>query len=242
MKLEEKLVSWSDGKRTTKFIPRGGEILKTIGSSLIKVRFYLDQESHEWKTEDPKSVAVISIGDFEPMSETYKIVYSVGDTKSEIRITPEGFSWNNPEEDGWMERFIPYSYHYQIMEEEIFYGNLRTRYDKGIGVLGPTPLSQFSTGKEKKKRLECVNYISAVIDTDVEDGLHVGILAFRISEIARIEKRGKKWELGIKDQDGDYILIPKFIENPETHQWYCPGLTVNGRKLGDLKILDIESF
>ena len=243
MKLEEKLIAWSDGKKNIKFIPQGGEILKYIGSELLKVRFEKNS-SGEWTTETPEPVFVTFIGDFEPLTGTYKIVYRGKDKEGdeELRITPEGFSWNVPEEDGWMIRFVSYSSHFRMMEEELFYRNLKNLYLSGRGVLGPQEISQFSTGKERKKRLGSLNYIAAVIDTDIPGGIGEGILSFRISEISRIEKRGKKWEIGLRDQDGDYVSVQKFIEDPETHQWISPSFSIDGKVIGDLKILDIESM
>lgn len=242
MKLEEKLISWSNGKKTPKFIPQGGDILKFIGSEMLKVEFKRDPEDNLWKTDNPSPIFVISIGDFDPMTCTYKLVYKEqeGEDK-DLRITPEGFSWNNPEEDGWMTRFVSYSTHFTMMEEELYYNNLELRFSSNKGVLSPKELSQFSTGRERRRRLNNINYISAVINTNVEGGLGVGILAFRLSDIIKVEKRGKKWELGIKDNEGDYIQIHKFIEDQESHYWSCPEFIVNGKLLGELKIMDIES-
>lgn len=242
MKLEEKIITWSDGKRNVKFIPQGGEILKYIGSEMLKINFKKN-DAGEWNTETPIPVFIISIGDFEPLTGTYKVIYKGKDAdEEELRITPEGFSWNVPEEDGWMVRFVSYSSHFKMMEEELFYRNLKTLYTSEKNILGPQELSQFSAGKERKKRLGSLNYISVVIDTDTTEGIGEGILAFRVSEITRVDKRGKKWEIGLRDQEGDYIGVQKFIEDSETHQWYCPSFTLDGKVLGDLKILDIESF
>lgn len=241
MKLEDKIISWSDGKRNSKFIPQGGEILKYIGSEILYIKFTKNEEG-EWTTTDPSPVVVIRIGDFDPLTGTYKMTYKSKDLgEEELRVTPEGFSWNVPETDGWMIRFVTYSNHFKMMEEELYYRRLKEIYQTGNGVLGPQELSQFTTGKERKTRLGVLNYISVIIDSDVPGGLGEGILAFRVSEIIRIEKRGKKWELGLRDQDGDYIGVSRFIEDPETHQWYSPDFTLGGKLLGDLKIVDIES-
>lgn len=242
MKLEEKIITWSDGRKNTKFVPQGGEILKYAGADMFLIKFNKGKNG-DWTTENPNPVFISYIGDFDPLTGTYRLVYKEKESgEKELRITPEGFSWNFPETDGWMIRFVSYSSHFKMMEEEIFYQNLRTLYVSNKNILGPQELSQFTTGKEKKHRLGCLNYISAVIDTDIPGGLGEGFLAFRISEITRIDKRGKKWELGIRDQEGDYIGISKFIEDPETHQWYSPGFSIDGKIIGDLKILDIESF
>lgn len=241
MKLDEKIIAWSDGRRNTKFVPQGGEILKYVGSELLKVRFDRDSEGN-WVTTNPEPVFVVAIGDFDPLTGTYKMTWKEKESKEEdLRITPEGFSWNNPETDGWMIRFVSYSNHFRMMEEELFYQNLSSLFRSGRGNLGPNELSQFSTGKERKKRLGFLNYIAAVINTDVQGGLGEGILSFRISEITRVDKRGNKWELGMRDQSGDLIWVGKFIEDPETHQWYSPSFTINDTLLGDLKIIDIES-
>lgn len=241
MKLEEKIITWSSGKKTAKFISQGGDILKHIGSEVLMVQFHKDDKG-VWTTDEPIPVTIVFAGEFEPLTGTYRIIYKEKDSgDKELRITPEGFSWNVPEEDGWMTRFVPYSVHFKMMEEEIFYNNLRTKFNENKRILGPDILSQFSTGKERKRRLVELNYITAVINTDIEGGLNEGILAFRISEITNVTKRGKKWSLVIKDMEGDSVLIQNYIEDPETKVWYSPGLTINNKLIGDLKILDIES-
>lgn len=240
MKITEKIVSWSSGRKNAKFVARGGEILRFIGSELLCVRFTRG-DNGEWSTTNPIPVFVVSIGDYEPLTQTYKMVYKEKDSDpQEIRITPNGFSWNNPEEDGWMTRFISYSQHFMMMEEELYYQRLSELFTSGKGVLEPTEIAQFASGKERKARLSEINYISVVINTDIPGGPGEGILAFRVYEVTKVDKRGKKWEIILKDDFGDIFTIPKYIQD-ETGGWIAPGVTINGVLLGDLKILDIES-
>ena len=44
--LKEKIESWSLGKTNGKLIPRGGEILKSIGSEMLLVKF--KKENDNW--------------------------------------------------------------------------------------------------------------------------------------------------------------------------------------------------
>ena len=240
MKLEEKIISWSDGKGNTKFVARGGEILRFIGSELLCVKFEKSDEGN-WTAGNPIPVFVISIGDYEPLTQTYKMVYKEKESDpKELRITPNGFSWNNPEEDGWMTRFVSYSQHFMIMEEELYYQRLTDLFNSGKGVLEPSLVAQFASGKERKFRLSELNYISVVINTNIPGGLGVGTLAFRVSEVTKVDKRGKKWEIILKDDFGDLFTISKYIQD-ESGQWIAPGVTINGVLLGDLKLIDIES-
>lgn len=120
MKLEDKLIFWSDGRKNTKFIPQGGDILKYIGSEMLLIRFERD-ENGVWTTKTPDPVFIVSIGDFEPLTGTYKVMYRRKESgDEELRVTPEGFSWNIPEDDGWMIRLVSYSNHFKMMEEELF--------------------------------------------------------------------------------------------------------------------------
>lgn len=239
--INQKITSWSDGKKNAKFIQRGGEILKMIGGELLRIDF--SKEEDKWTASNPIPVIVSEIGDFDPLTGTYKIIYKEKDkdNSEDLRITPEGFSFNVPENDGWMKRFVTYSNHFLMMEEELYYRRLKDLFNSGRGILGPDQLSQFSTGKHKKERLGTFNYISAVIDSDVPGGVNEGILAFRISEISKLNKYGKNWDFGIRDDTGDYISIRKFKEDPDTKQWMVKNFSIDDTVLGDLKFIDIET-
>lgn len=236
--LEKKIECWSLGKNNGKLIPAGGEILKSIGSEMLFLEFNRDEEGN-WSTKDPLPVFIQSIGEYIPITGTYEITYTTKDqgVRSE-RITPEGFSFNDPETEGWMHRFITYSLHFKTMEEELYYNRLRSKFDKSEGVLPIESLMVLQKGRQKES-LGYHNYISAVIDTNVEGGLGEGILAFRISEITKIDKRARSWSFGLRDSDGYFVSVPKYQEI-EGQGWICKGLSIDNVVLGDLKILDIE--
>lgn len=235
--LEKKIESWSLGKTNQKLIPEGGEILKSIGSEMLFIEFI--KENDQWTAKDPVPIFVSGIGDYEPMTGTYEISYNKKDegVKTE-RIIPTGFSFNNPEETGWMHRFITYSLHFKTMEEELYYNRLRTKFDLSENVLPIEAIQTIQAGKQKDS-LGFHNYISAVINTDTENGIKSGILAFRISEITKLTKRSKSWAFGLRDWDGYFMSIPKYQEI-EKEGWICKDFSIDGTILGDLKILDIE--
>ena len=233
--LKKKIESWSLGKNNYKMIPTGGEILKSIGSEMLFIEF--TKESGEWIAKSPQPIFIQGIGDYNPLTGTYSVTYTKDKESKSERITPEGFSFNDPENDGWMHRFITYSLHFKVMEEELYYNRLRVKYDKSENVLPIEPLCVLQKGKQKES-LQYHNYIAAVIDSDVPGGVGEGILSFRISEITKIDKRAKSWNFGIRDNTGYYMLVSGYQEIDGT--WICKNFSVSGTVLGDLKVIDIE--
>jgi hypothetical protein len=235
--LKKKIESWSLGKNNYKMIPAGGEILKSIGSEMLFIEFSRDTEGN-WTTKDPQPIFIQGIGGYNPLTGTYEIKYSGKDkTVKTETITPEGFSFNDPDKEGWMHRFVTYSLHFKMMEEELYYNRLRTKYDKSENVLPIDSIIVLQKGKQEES-LKYHNYIAAVIDTDVEGGLGQGILSFRIGGITKIDKRSKSWSFGLRDTTGYYMAIPKYQELEGT--WICKNFSISGVILGDLKIIDIE--
>lgn len=232
---KKKLESWSLGKDNHKLIPAGGEILKSVGSEVLLIEFTRGEDG-VWKTSEPKPIFILGIGEYDALTGTYQIRWKDRGGEKMERIIPEGFSFNRPEEDGWMKRFITYSLHFKAMEEELYWGRLRMKYDRGEGVL---PIEAIQVLKGNKESLGYHNYIAAVIDTDVPGGLGKGILSFRISEIGRLQKRARSWEFGIRDWDGYYMTVQKYQEE-EPGKWICRGFKIDGEVLGDLKIIDIQ--
>lgn len=235
--LKKKIESWSLGKNNYKMIPAGGEILKSIGSEMLFIDFSKD-ENGTWSAKEPQPIFIQGIGDYNPLTGTYLIKYSGKDkTSKEERITPEGFSFNDPDKEGWMHRFVTYSLHFKMMEEELYYNRLRTKYDKSENVLPIESIIVLQKGKQDES-LQYHNYIAAVIDTNVEGGLGEGILSFRIGGITKIDKRSKSWSFGLRDTTGYFMMVPKYQETEDG--WICKNFSISGTVLGDLKIMDIE--
>ena len=236
---QEILENYALGKTSLKWVPEGAEILKSIGSEVVFVRFTRENAESNWITNTSR-VFIISIRDFDPMTGTYQIVYRKIDDESkeaiEERIIPEGFSFNNPEKDNWMNRFIPMSLHFKLTEEEIYYHRLKNLYNSRSGL--PIQKIQELKNTKQEESLGYHNYIAAVIDSDVSGGLGLGIISFRIYEITTIQMLSKAWSFGIKDKDGNYFPI-KF-ENNQNSDGVVKNFSVNGVIIGDLKIMDIE--
>lgn len=236
--LGKKLEEWSLGKDNYKYIAPGAEILKSVGCEMLFIEF--NKEDGEWKAKNPLPVFIQRIGNFNPLTGTYEITYHSKENETPVTetITPEGFSFNDPENEGWMHRFITYSLHFKIMEEELYYQRLRTNFDTSENVLNLDSITVLQGGKQKES-LGYRNYIAAVIDTNVEGGLGVGILSFRINGITKLIKRNNSWGFGIRDEKGYLVNVPKFQQIDGV--WMCKGLTLDGVKLGDLKIMDIQN-
>lgn len=234
--LVEILENYALGKNTLKWIPEGGEILKSINTEVVKIDFKRDDKDKPWVTSIDR-VFINSIDDFEPMTGTYQSSYKKlneeGEPKS-IRIIPEGFSFNNPDKDNWMTRFVPLSLHFKLTEEELYYQRLKSLFNTRPGFT-IDKIREYSKSKQEET-LGYHNYIAAVIDTDVEDGLNIGIISFRIYGIRSILRLSKAWSFGIVDKDSHYFSI-KLGDNSDMME----NFSVNGTKIGNLKIFNIEN-
>jgi hypothetical protein len=236
----EILESYALGKATTKWIPEGGDILKRIGTEMILVKF--SKETGEWKTENVR-VFILGISGYDAMTGTYEIKYRElgGDDKEDKveteRIIPEGFSFNQPEKDLWMHRFMPYSLHMALTEEEIYYTRLREIFNSRPG-LGIDEIRTLAQGNQSES-LGYHNYIAAVIDSDIQGGLGQGMISFRIYGLGKIQLVSGGWSLGVMDKDSNYFQV-RLETDQEKGGTVCKGFTIDGKLIGDLKILDIE--
>ena len=119
--------NYSLDPKSPKWVLNGGEIIKYVGIPLVMIEF--KKIDDKWTTPKIFTATIESISDWDGITLTYAIKYSYEDNGSIVtvnnkRIIPEGFVFNNPEVDGWAIRFVPYSLHMQMTEEEQFYKRL----------------------------------------------------------------------------------------------------------------------
>jgi len=225
MKTREEILKEKYGfsKASYKYIPKGAEILKSIGQVVICVD-YTRQEDGTWKTEYQKAL-IIKISDFDPLTMTYKCKYKIGEDgdEQELQIIPEGYSWGNPEETGWMKRFLPYSLHCQFVEDELFYSHLADLYESKK-TLDIEFLFNLSQSKEKKTQLKYSRHISAVIRLSGEKE----VLYFRIQDITLRHKSGKSYSLKISDGENSYTFM--ITSDQEEYDF---------ENIGKIKIIDL---
>jgi len=218
-----------------KWISKGGDILRYIGQSVILVKFRRDSSDLPWTTTT-EMVDLVGCSGFEPLTGTYTVAWKE-ESKEELqsgRLTPEGFSFNVPEVDNWMNRFLPLSLHIQITEAERTYkrfGELwKTRDSMEI-----SEIQKYCLGKQKDT-VAYRNYISLIVNTDVEGGLGVGTTECRIVNFSNPQSSGKYWSVGVRDLNNNFYIL----QIPKDSETTAFRFSVNGTLIGDAKIIDIQ--
>lgn len=223
-------------KGSLRWVSPGGEILRYIGMDVAVINFAMEKSEVEGEHAKVKSTTgglgrINSISDYDPMTGTYKINYTmtgIGETEpKEMRIIPEGFSFNQPDVDLSMTRFIPLSLHYAFMEAENFYTRLAELFDKR-DTLPIEVLSQITESKEKEQTLNYFCNIGALIRTSEGEMLH-----FRLRDLKIKHLHKDRYDLILSDGHESYVLsvsdqdkVYKFKQGKE--------------EIGELKIVDIE--
>jgi len=217
-----------------KYIPRGSEILKSIGQTVILVEHTRDDQG-KWDAKF-KTVILVSISDFDPVTGTYLTKYREKsedgntDEDKEFRMIPEGYSFGNPEETGEMKRFLPYSLHCQLVEDEIFYSRLAQLY-KERDTLTTEQLYGLATSKDKNSTLKYFRHLAVVIKLGDDDPSTQNILYFRLHGLGLKHRNGKNYALSVEDgQDNKYRQM---IDTEMTEYPF--------EDVGTFKIIDLAS-
>lgn len=223
-------------KADQKWIPNGGDILKYIGVEVILVDFIRDGEG-KWSNKIKKAY-IKSISDYDPMTVTYLCRYRIVDEDTdtswrEKRIIPEGFSFENPEETGKMIRFIPYSLHCKMAEDEALYYRLGELFDNR-STLPMTSLEVISSSKEQDKTLNYSCNICAVIKTVPDEEGNSKILYFRINRLNLRHSYKDNYNLILTDNSNrSYTILIKSSDSQYKFKF-------NEEIIGDLKLIDLE--
>ena len=208
-------------KGSYKYIAPGAEILKYIGQIVILVDFKKDDEG-KW-TNTMEKVLIDSIREYDAVTMTYNCIYKTEDKKRhEVRIIPEGFSWGDPEKSGEMKRFMPYSIHCQLVEDEVFFDRLKRMY-KSKENMNVNLLKYISDDKNQEEVLKYSHNIGVVINTDEGD-----ICWIRIHKLKLSHKSGKKYYLNFGDDKNNWNLT---IESDQK-EYEFP-------EVGKFKIIDL---
>lgn len=215
-------------KASPKWVSAGADILKYIGNEVVFVEFTRKDSESSWETTS-KAAKIESISDFDPLTGTYRIDYTIsGESKNE-RIIPQGFSFNVPDRDNWMHRFLPYSLHFSIGEEELYFQRLRTLYNTR-----PTLDSVFLESMSKSKDWDNYNNVVAVIDTDIEDGAGIGLVSFRIHSVSGYYSYKDGSGYTIRDGSGHYFTVRQKTGSPDI------SFKADSDFIGKLKIIDLK--
>lgn len=218
-------------KADQKWIPGGADILKLIGVEVILVDFNKNSDD-KWVSKIKKAY-IKSISDYDMMTSTYLCKYRIVDEDDESswreqRIIPEGFSFENPEETRKMIRFIPYSLHCKIAEEEAMYYRLGELF-KNRDTLPISNIKQISESNEQEKTLTYSCNIGAIIET-----VNNEILYFRINKLKLRHNFKDNYNLTITDENNKAYTIP-INSNDKYYEF-----KFNGDTIGNLKLIDLE--
>ena len=154
-----------------KWISKGGDILRYVGQNVILVKFSKKSEESEWETTN-SLVNVISISGYNKETGTYQIAWKEGDSEIQTeRLTPEGFSFNVPERDLWMHRFLPLSLHMKITEETLAYERFKNLYETRES-MSLDKIGEYYRS-DQKETIGYRNYVSLIVDLSIRFSLEL---------------------------------------------------------------------
>ena len=219
-------------KASYDYIPKGAEIMKNIGQTVIFVDHKKNQNG-EWDANF-KTVILTSLSDYDPVTMTYLAKYKekIEDTEEkEFRMIPEGYSFGNPEETGFMYRFLPYSLHCKLVEDELFYTRLSQLY-KERDTLEVDQLYGLATSKDKEATLKYSRHLAAVIKLDDEREPNPdNILYFRLHGFGLKHRNGNKYAMMVEDSEGNKHRL--LVDSDQKEYEF--------EDIGTMKIIDLIS-
>jgi len=197
--LKEKYSFHTDNK---KYLIPGGEILKYVGMDVALLEFK-KQENGTWHTEQKKA-NIVSISDFEPMTMTYMCEYTVEDNPEilNVRIQPEGASFENPEETNEAKQFVPLSKRFELIEDGMFLSRVAELYETRP-TLSFEDLQTLSSSKDQAVQLRYSRNVGAAVRLD-EDGT---ILYIRIHKLRLTHRNGTSYSLRIENDDRSWCCM-----------------------------------
>lgn len=222
-----------------KWIPKGGELMNYIGSEVMYVEF-TKQPDGKWANKFFPAI-ITAIGDYDPITLTYQIDWIVvnGDKKENKteRITPEGWSLDilGQGTQDTMNRFVPYSLHSRVVEEESRYHYYAQLWEER-NCLGHKFLQNIAHSAEQHKMLTYAINLQAIVkgweDPEAEELVYRNeVMAFRIRKLSYKHVKGKTWRLSLYDWDNNLTTV-EMEEDAEYAE--IPGI-------GDLKVIDLAS-
>lgn len=207
-----------------KWVPKGGDLLKYIGASMIYVEF--NKQPDGSYTTQQKECTVKGIDGFDPITMTYKIHYLLPPDKNVLTetIIPEGFTYDimgNGTEDT-MKRFIPLHLHAKILDEDVYYKRVEKLYDNR-DTLDYEALKTLDQSKDQATTLQYTRNIVAAVKVPE-------ICCFRVS---RLKLRLNKAQLTIYDKAGNGYTM---TATPDEASYK---LVIGKEIIGDVKLIDL---
>ena len=220
-----------------KYVPKGSEILKYVDQDVLLITYKkiseptgeVDEEGKEivnsrWETSGTRAY-IVSISDHNSFDMTYLCKYRIEDSEEvkEARIIPEGYEYSVGTDVDEFIRFVPYSIHTLMTEDQIFYARVADMYDSKE----PIKFEDLRTISDSKNQGQVLRYshnIGAAVK--LEDGT---VLWIRIHALKIKHRQGNKFGLFFSDEDGKQWSA---LVTPEDTEYSLTGL-------GTFKILDL---
>lgn len=222
------LYSFNSG--SIRWIPKGGELLESIGQRVIRVHFKKDPADDKYvSTED--QVIIKSIHSYDPKTMTYKIDYVVpgkdgaADEEKTDTIIPEGFTTDiiGAGMQDEMYRFIPGYIHLNVISQDLFFTRLQELWNTRK-TMGRDELYEIDRDKDQGRTLKYTRNIQAVTMVDSV------LCSFRIVKLKIRRDNAGIWRLTITDDLGNSFNMP-----------VSPGQeSYTLKDIGEVKIIDIQ--
>ena len=218
-----------------KYIPHGSEILRFIGQQVILVTFEAKEETNDagetteqWESTTDRAV-LSSVYDFDPMTMTYAVKYFLVDKPEdviEIRMQPEGYEFCNPQQTKKFVRFVPYSFHWRMVEDELTMERVKNLYESRK-TLSMEELESICSSKNQGQILKYSNNIGAAVKLDSGKMLWIRLHTLRLKH-----RQGDKYGLFFSSDDGKEwsFLISAY------------DVVYNFKDCGSFKLLDLADY
>lgn len=207
---------------SSKWISRGGELMKYLGMEVMRIDFKKkDGTEDDWESKVGKAL-LLQANNYNPETETLDLVwkdvdYDKPEAEWEVKTTkivPPGFSFGLPQETGEMTRFIPYSLHTEKIETEAFYAKLGYLFglegDLDRSLVLPD-LMTLASSRDRVNSLCHVHYIAVVVKpTNTEGEVYI----YRLGDIGIRHQFKSEWKVTAKDDTGKNEITLR-INEPE---------------------------
>lgn len=225
-----------------KWISRGGELMKHLGTEVMRIEF--KKEGEEWKSSAGQAL-LLQANAYDPETETVVLVWKDVDYSKpeeewevkETRIFPPGFSFENPEESGCVTRFLPYSLHTEKVETETYFTKLKYLFnvegdESKAMTLGL--LKSIASSGGRVNTLCHIHYIAVVVKPVGEDAIYT----FRLGDIGIRHQFKSVWKVTAKDDTGKHELTLWIDDADPTN----PTRTLEMRDAGNKVEAEVKFF
>lgn len=184
-----------------KWVLPGAEIFKYIGQPVMCLTFIKGEGADEWKKPTRNAAIIKNICNFNPETLSYKCIYHIDDDIIDrtTDIIPEALSL---QPDRFI-RFIPYSLHCRMVEDELFFKKLAKLYNetKTLNIDTIREIANSSV-EEKGKTLKYVKNIGMAVKLPDENYLWI-----RIHDLEIVNQEENSLTLSVKNDESSWNVV-----------------------------------